>query len=69
MNVYYVYPDRCGYDQFDGLVIVAENEERVLAMVKNGYYNGYFNKNQGEIHIKEVDLTTEHIVLESFNAG
>ena len=69
MKVYYVYPDRCDYDQFDGLVIVAENEERVLVMVENGYYYGYFNKNQGKIHIEEVDLTSEHIVLESFNAG
>ena len=55
----------------DGLVIVAENEDRALAMVNNGGWSGdgYFRKNQGEVHIKEVDLTTEHIVLESFNAG
>ena len=71
MKVYLVHPDRCDYDQFDGLVIVAENEDNALDMVNNGgwYSEGFFKKNQGEIHIKEVDLTTEHIILESFNAG
>ena len=70
MKVYLVYPDDFGYDQFDGLVVVAENEDRVLSIVNNGglFHGGYFQKNQGEIHIEEVDLTTEHVVLESFNA-
>ena len=75
MKVYYVYPDKYDYDQFDGLVVVAENKENVLSMIENGgcsgyYFNdGYFKKNQGKIHIEEVDLTFEHVVLESFNAG
>ena len=70
MKVYYVYADRYDYDDFDGLVVVAEDKDRVLEMVKVGYFGKcYFNEWQGEIHIEEVDLTKEHIVLESFNAG
>lgn len=71
MKVYLVYPDYFDYDQFDGLVVVAENKDKALTVVNNGgwFGNGYFKENQGEIHIKEVDLATEHVVLESFNAG
>lgn len=70
MKVYYVYVDKCDYDEYDGLVVVAENEDRVLEMVKGGYFGkSYFAEWQGEIHIEEVDLTREHIILESFNAG
>lgn len=64
MKVYYVYPDDYDYDDFDGFIVVAENEYRALAMVKDK-----FEKHQGEIHVEEEDLTTEHIALGSFNAG
>lgn len=70
MKVYRVYVDDWDYDEFDAVVVVAENEDKALAMVENGYHGGsYFKKWQGEIHVEEVDLTYEHIVLESFNAG
>jgi hypothetical protein len=70
MKIYHVYVKKYGYDEFDGLVVVAENKDRALEMVKVGYYGGcYFNERQGKIYIEEVDLTTEHTVLESYNAG
>lgn len=71
MKVYNVYPDRYDYDQYDGVVIVAENEAQVLEMLKNPPYGGaaYFGSSQGEIHIEEVDLTKPSVVLASFNAG
>lgn len=70
MKVYLVWPDDYDYDDFDGLVIVAENEDRALELVKNGRRGKcYFKEYQGEINIEEVDLTTEGIILESFNAG
>lgn len=70
MKVYRVYADDYDYDEYDAIVVVAENEERALAMANIGNWGeSYFRKNQGSIHVKEVDLTTEHIVLESFNAG
>lgn len=70
MKVYRVYVDDWDYDEFDAVVVVAENEDKALAMVENGHYDRcYFKKWQGEIHVEEVDLTYEHVVLESFNAG
>lgn len=70
MKVYLVYADDWDYDDYDSIVVVAENEDNALAMANSGYFNDSFFKNhQGEIHVKEVDLTTEHIVLTSFNAG
>ena len=70
MKVYHVYVDAYDWDDFDAVVVVAENEDRALAMVNSGYWGGcYFKERQGEIHIEEVDLTKEYIVLESFNAG
>lgn len=70
MKVYYIYPDKYDYDEFDGIVVVAENEDRALVMIENGYFGqSYFKNIQGKIHIEEVDLAKEHIVMESFNAG
>ena len=70
MKVYVAYPEDFTWDDFNGLVIVAENEDRALEIVKNGYYGCcYFKEHQGEIYIEEVDLTEECIVLESFHAG
>jgi hypothetical protein len=70
MKVYHVYVDDYDYDEYDAIVVVAENEDNALNMVKNGYFDGcYFKETQGEIHIEEVDLAKEHIVLTSFNAG
>lgn len=64
MKVYNVWADYYDYDDYDSFVVVAENEDRALEMVKDK-----FEKHQGEIHVEEEDLTTEHIVLGSFNAG
>lgn len=64
MKVYYVYVDDWDYDEYDSCVVVAENEDNALAMVKD-----VFHKHQGEIHVREEDLTDEHVLLMSFNAG
>lgn len=71
MKVYNVYPDDYDYDQYKGVVIVAENEAQVLEMLKDPPYGGatYFESSQGEIHIEEVDLTKPSVILASFNAG
>lgn len=67
MKVFCVYPDDYGYDDFNGIVVVAENKDKALALVESGHYGwSYFKVQQGEIHIDEVDLSTEQIVLESF---
>lgn len=70
MKVYYVYPDDYSWDEYTAIVVVAENEDRALELAKHGNWGEcYFNKYQGEIHVEEVDLTTESVVLESFHAG
>lgn len=71
MKVYYVSVDEYDYDEFDAIVVVAENEDRALEMARNGNLNGgsFFEKHQGEIYVEEVDLNTEQVVLASFNAG
>lgn len=65
MRVYSVWTDKWDYDEYDGFVVVAKDKESALAMVI-----GNFNKRQRDsIHVEEVDLTTEHMVLGSYNAG
>lgn len=65
MKVYSVWTDKWDYDEYDEFIVVANNEDSALTMVI-----GSFEEYQRPyIHIKEVDLTTEHVVLGSFNAG
>lgn len=65
MKVYSVWTDKCDYDEYDEFVVVAKDEGSALAMVI-----GSFNERQRDsIHVEEVDLTIEHMVLGSFNAG
>jgi hypothetical protein len=65
MKVYNVWADKWDYDDFDGFVVVAKDEDSALTMVV-----GLFKEYQlPYVHVEEVDLTTEHVVLESFNAG
>lgn len=65
MKVYYVGTDDWDYDEYDAFAVVAENEDRALEIAKK-----FFHKHQWDgIYIEEEDLTEEHIILESFNAG
>lgn len=65
MRVYSVWTDKWDYDEYDEFVVVAKDEYSALEMVI-----GSFNEWQRDgIHIEEVDLTTEHMVIGSFNAG
>ena len=65
MKVYYVGTDDWDYDEYDAFAVVAENEDRALEIAKK-----LFHEHQWDgIYIEEEDLTEEHIVLGSFNAG
>ena len=65
MKVYSIWTNKWDWDEYDGFVVVAKDEENALAMVI-----GFFSEWQRDsIHIEEVDLTIKHIVLGSFNAG
>lgn len=65
MNVYYVWTDKWDWDEYDGFVVVAKDENSALEMVI-----GSFNEWQRDsVNVEEVDLTSEHMVLGSYNAG
>jgi hypothetical protein len=70
MKLFLIYPDRYEYDCYDGVVIVADSPERALEIAKTGDAgHSYFREFQGEIHVNEVDLCKEGVILESYNAG
>ena len=71
MKVYLITPEYCDYDEYDGLVVTAENKEEALALIEenNKYNMEFFKKRQGHISIQEIDLTKKQIILTSFNAG
>ena len=65
MKVYNVWTNKWDYDDYDAFVVVAENEDKALELVKNE-----FDEYQlPYINVDEVDLTTEQVVLGSYNAG
>lgn len=71
-KVYLVQAEKCNYDQFDGVVVIADDEQEALELCKNNYYGGsFFEEDQGKITIKEIDLksSTSSVILTSFNAG
>lgn len=71
MKVYKLWVDEIDYDEYDSVVVVAENENEAIEIVQNATGNlgwsekGYFY----EIHIEEIDLTKKGVVLASYNAG
>lgn len=65
MKVYSIWSEKWDYDEYDEVVVVAKDENTAWTMVEN-----FFKEYQlSYIHIDEVDLTSEHIVLTSFIAG
>lgn len=75
-KIYLVTVEEHGYDEYDGMVVIANNEQEAIEMCKAEDYNSYwgcdgFVKKQGKITAKEIDLNTNNsqIILTSFNAG
>lgn len=82
MKTFLLWVENVDYDEYDSCVIVAEDEAQVRAMMRHsdesycphttigeGENCVFFGDHQGEIHIKEVDMTRPHVVCASFNAG
>ena len=65
MKVYSVWTDKWDYDDYDTFVVVAKDEKSALEMV----IESFDEWQRDSIRVEEVDLTTEHMVLGSFNAG
>lgn len=86
MKLFKVWVDKVDYETYDSFVCIANSEEEIKSrIIDNGYKefvvhmkndDGYendvrFDKIQGEIHIKEVNLDVDepYIVCASYNAG
>ena len=65
-KIYLVESETYAWDEFDSVVIVADNEEEALSIAID---KRFFNESQGAITATEVDLTKSGVVLSSFNAG
>lgn len=78
-KIYLVTAEEYDYDQYDSVVVLANNKQEAIELCKgkdyetNKYsiaFDGYFVKNQGKITIKEIDLNANaQVILASFNAG
>lgn len=64
LKVYLVESEDWDYNNYDSFVVVAENEEKAIELVKDD-----FKEDQGTLTAKEISLQEESVVLGSFNAG
>ena len=81
MNIYIVEATNVEYDDYDSIVVVAENEERAIKIATNKErtlelndgrvvnLSAYFRENQHPLTAKKIDLNKEDIIHASFNAG
>ncbi len=81
MKVFKVWVDSCGYDEYDGAVVVAESKEEVRShLIHDDIFQRTrfvakncecfsFEDYQGEIHIEEVPTDKVAVILTSYNAG
>jgi len=81
MKLYIVEATKCGYDEFDSVVVLADNEEQAIEIATHAeeklelddgrvWNQGrYFRKSQHPLIATEVDLNEEGIIHGSFNAG
>ncbi len=65
MKVYSIWSEKLDYDEYDEVVVVAKDEDSALTMVEHLFKEYQLRY----IHVDEVDLTFDHIILRSFIAG
>ncbi len=71
-KIFLVKAEFTDYDEYDGLVIVADNIQEAREIVNTGCYEqNYFNDDQGEITYTEIDLNNiaSSVVFESYIRG
>ena len=70
-KIFIVKPERVDWDQYDGVVVLAESEEEALALGQEYFYtdgDGYTD--QSRISAKEVDINgSSEVIFTSYNAG
>lgn len=78
MKVFKVWVEECDYDEYDAAIIVAESAEEIRANFLREVYDNcrgysgedlFFNDEQGEIHIDEIDTNHAGLLLASYHAG
>lgn len=78
-KIFLVSVEHYSYDEYDAMVVIADNEQEAIEMCKekdydntksHGWGDGFF-KDQGKITAEEISLNTSEsdIILKSFNAG
>jgi len=67
MKTFLIKFNKCGYDMYDGFVVVAKDEQDVRELLKDKYPM-LIEWSSGH-KINEVNNTKKGIILESFNAG
>lgn len=69
LKLYKVEAEEWNWDQYDSIVVLAENEEDAIEIGK-GWFDGEDALNpQGEITAELVDMTKRGVILSSYNAG
>ena len=77
-KIYLVEVEECGYDEYDSMIVIANNEQEAIDLCKSedyetaesGWLSDGFIKAQGKITATEIDLTKDsQVILKSFNAG
>ena len=64
-KIFIVKPEIVDWDQYDGIVVLAESEEEAIALGQRCFYTC-----QGKLSAKEVDLNgSSEIIFRSYNAG
>lgn len=70
-KIFIVKPERVDWDQYDGVVVLAESEEEALALGQRYFYTEEDDyTDQGKVSAKEVDLNgSSEVIFTSYNAG
>ena len=70
-KIFIVKPEKVDYDQYDGIVVLAESEEEALVLGQEYFYTEEDDyTDQGKISAKEVDLNgSSEVIFTSYNAG
>lgn len=71
-KLFLVKAETTDYDEYEGLVVLADNIQEAREIVSKGSYgDNYFNDDQGEITFTEINLNeaASGVVLESFING
>lgn len=63
-KLFSVYSEECDYDQYDEVIVIADDENKALEIGKD-----FFEDDQGEIKTKEIELNESGVVSTSYNAG